>query len=164
MAPGLAVRVHDAYVAGEGILHAALFGVITLTRLRDTTETAAGELMRFLAEAAWYPTVLLPGQGVRWQAVDDRSARATLTDGGLSVTLVFHFGDDGMIEAVSTPARGRLVDGKIVPTPWQGRFWGYCREDGMLVPGEGEVGWILPSGARPYWRGRLAEASYRFAP
>lgn len=39
-------------------------------------EVAQGELMRFFAEAAWYPTALLPSQGVRWQAVDDTSARA----------------------------------------------------------------------------------------
>lgn len=26
MGPGLSVRVHDAYVAGEGILHPAIFG------------------------------------------------------------------------------------------------------------------------------------------
>ena len=39
---------------------------------------AEGELMRFLAEAAWYPTALLPSQGVRWQGADERSAFATL--------------------------------------------------------------------------------------
>ena len=76
MVPGLAVRVHDAYVAGEGILHAALLGLVPLVNLRGTGEVAQGELMRFFAEAAWYPTALLPSQGVRWEAVDDRAARA----------------------------------------------------------------------------------------
>lgn len=52
MMPGLAVRVHDAYVAGEGILHASLFGLVSLVDLRGTPEMAKGELMRFLAEAA----------------------------------------------------------------------------------------------------------------
>ena len=41
-------------------------------------EVAQGELMRFFAEAAWYPTALLPSQGVRWQAVDDTSAAILL--------------------------------------------------------------------------------------
>ncbi len=36
MLPG--VRVHDAYVAGEGILHASLFGLIPLVNLRGTGE------------------------------------------------------------------------------------------------------------------------------
>ena len=67
--PGLVVRVHDAYAAGEGMLHAALFGLFTVADLRGTRDIAEGELIRFLAETAWYPTALLPGQGVRWDAV-----------------------------------------------------------------------------------------------
>ncbi|MGQ9648264.1 MAG: DUF6920 family protein [Thermodesulfobacteriota bacterium] len=52
MMPGLTVRVHDAYIAGEGILHASLFGLVSLVNLRGTPEVAQGELMRFFAEAA----------------------------------------------------------------------------------------------------------------
>lgn len=53
---GLMVRVQNAYIAGEGILHALLFGlVVSLVNLRGAPEVAQGELMRFLAEAAWYP-------------------------------------------------------------------------------------------------------------
>jgi hypothetical protein len=70
--PGLPVRVHDAYVAGEGRLHATLLALITLADLRGTREMAEGELMRFLAEAPWYPTALLPSQGVRWEAAGER--------------------------------------------------------------------------------------------
>ena len=33
--------------------------------------------MRWFAEALWYPTALLPSQAVRWEAVDDHSAKAT---------------------------------------------------------------------------------------
>ena len=52
MMPGLTVRVHDAYIAGEGILHATLFGLVSLVDIRGTPEVAQGELMRFFAEAA----------------------------------------------------------------------------------------------------------------
>lgn len=41
-------------------------------------DLAEGEFMRFFAEAAWYPTALLPSQGVRWQAVDAHTASARL--------------------------------------------------------------------------------------
>jgi len=89
MMPGLPVRVHDAYVAGEGILHAAVLGLVSMVNLRGTGEVAQGELMRFFTETAWYPTALLPSQGVLWDAVDDHSARATLKDGDLTLTLLF---------------------------------------------------------------------------
>ena len=163
MMPGMAGRVHDAYIAGEGLLHASLLGLFTLANVRGTTAMAEGELMRFFAEAAWYPTVLLPSQGVRWQPLDDRSALATVADGAISVTLRFTFGDSGLIESVRAEARGRMVNGEIVPTPWEGRFWNYIEHDGMRIPVDGEVAWLLHDGARPYWRGHITEISHQYA-
>jgi len=162
MMPGLSVRVHDAYVAGEGILHAALLGLFSVVKLRGTREVAEGELMRFFAEAAWYPTALLPSQGVRWEEVDIRSARATLVDGSVGVTMLFSFNEDGTVDTVRAEVRGRTVGDQIIPTPWQGRFWNYQQQDGMLVPLDGEVAWLLPEGAKPYWRGRITEIAYEF--
>ena len=163
MLPGLAVHVHDAYVAGEGILHATLLGLFTLVDLRGGGEVAQGELMRYFAEAAWYPTALLPSQGVAWAPVDDRSALAKLADGPLSLTLLFRFNDDGLIESIRAEARGRTVGRQIVMTPWQGRCSDYRDHGGMRVPFSGEVAWLLPEGAKPYWRGTITTLSYEFA-
>jgi hypothetical protein len=162
--PGLTVKVHDAYVGGEGILHASLAGLFTVAELRGRGEIAEGELMRFLAEAAWYPTALLPSQGVRWEGVDERSARATFSDGALTLSLLFSFGDDGLIERIAAQSRGRTVGGKVVATPWQARMWNYVERDGMLIPLEGDVAWLLPQGPLPYWRGRITRIDYEFAP
>jgi len=52
MMPGPRARVHDAYIAGEGILHGSLFGLVSVVRIRSTREIAHGELLRFFAEAA----------------------------------------------------------------------------------------------------------------
>ncbi len=163
MMRGLPVRVHDAYVAGEGILQVTLLGLFSVVNLRGTGDMAEAELLRFFAEAAWYPTALLPSQGVRWEAVDDRSARGTLTDDNVVLTMLFTFNERGLIDTVRADARGRTVGGKVVPTPWRGRFWNYAERSGMLVPLDGEVAWLLPEGAKPYWRGRVTEIIYDFA-
>jgi hypothetical protein len=162
--PGITVRVHDAYVAGEGLLQATLFGLVSLVHLHSTPEVAQGELMRFVAEAAWYPTALLPSQGVHWDAVDETSARATLQDGDTTVTLLFRFADNGLIATVRAEARGRTVAGTVIPTPWEGRWSTYERRDGMRIPLQGEVAWLLPEGPCPYWRGRVTRLRYEFAP
>jgi hypothetical protein len=163
LGPGVYVFVHDAYVAGEGILHAALLGLMTLADVRGTPEAAQGELMRFLAEAAWYPTALLPSQGVRWEAIDSVSARATLTDGATTVALDVHFDAAGLIRSVRAASRYRTVRGVLVATPWQGRLWSYAVRDGIRIPLEGEVAWELPEGVWPYWRGRVTQIAYEFA-
>jgi hypothetical protein len=161
--PGVLAYVHDAYVAGEGILHPAIGGLFSLADMRGGDDLNRGELMRYLAEAAWYPTALLPGDSVSWKAIDDMKARATLTDGPVSVSLEFTFGQDGMIESVRAEARGRTLAGKVVPTPWEGRWSDYKTVDGMRLPMRGEVAWLLPEGRKPYWRGEITELKYEFA-
>ena len=163
MAPGLAVKVHDAYIAGEGILHASLFGLVTMAEIRGTPAAARGELMRYFAEMAWYPTRLLPSQGIYWEAVDDHSAQATLKDGDTELTMLFRFDENHLIESVYTKVRERIVGDEAVPTPWEGRLSHYELQDGMLIPLEGEVAWILPEGAKLYWRGRITQLNYEFA-
>ncbi len=163
MIPGLPVRVHDAYIAGEGILHASLLGLVTLAQIRGTPEAAQGELMRFLAEAVWYPTALLPSQGVQWEEVDGSSAKATFLDGQIKVTLLMRFNGNGFIEQARCESRGRATPNGVVPTPWEGRISRYERVNGICIPLEAEAAWILPQGRRPYWRGRITELSYEFA-
>lgn len=161
--PGLAVRVHDAYLGGEGILRAAVLGLFTVADLHGPGDIAQGELMRFFAETAWYPTALLPSQGVRWEAVDDHSAKATLVDGTLSLTVLFSFNEAGLIESVRIQARGATVGKTIVMMPWEARVSSYQERDGMRVPLTGEASWLPPEGRRPYWRGTIASLTHVFS-
>jgi hypothetical protein len=163
MMPGLPVRVHDAYVAGEGILHASLLGLFTVVDMRDTRDVDEGELMRFFAEAAWYPTALLPSQDVRWEAIDNHSAYATLEENDISLIMLLTFDEEGLIDTVRAEARGRAVGGEVIPTPWRGHFRNYEECGGMRVPLDGEVAWLPAEGEKPYWRGHVTEISYEFA-
>jgi hypothetical protein len=160
MTPGLTVRVHDAYVAGEGILRAALLGAVPPVNLAGAGAVAEGELMRFFAEAAWYPTVLLPSQGIRWEGIDAHSARAVLVDGSVVLMMTFRFDQQGLIETVRAESRGRTVGSRIIPTPWHGLFSNYQERGGMLVPSDGEVAWLLPEGMEPYWCRPIQDAAH----
>lgn len=160
--PGVAMFVRDAYVGGAGLLQVALMGAVTLARQQGGAEAARGELMRYLAESVWYPTALLPSQGVQWQAVDDTSARARLSDGDVTVELLFVFNAQGLVEQVRAASRGRQVGARVTLLPWRGRFNHPVRRDGMLVPLEGEVAWLMLGGQQPYWRGRITRLRYEW--
>ncbi len=160
MAPSMSAFVHDAYALGAGSLHASLLGLFTVADVRDTPAAAQGELLRFFAEMPWYPTALLPSQGVRWEAIDDTSARATLTDAPTTVSLVFRFNAQGTIETMRAEARYR---DKLTAMPWSGRFWDYSVCNEMLIPLQGEVGWEYPDGIRLYYKGKVTEINYEFA-
>jgi hypothetical protein len=161
--PGFAIRVHDAYAAGVGTLHPAVLGLFSLTNQRGTGDIARGELMRYMMEAAWYPTALLPSQGTTWSAVDEVSADATMVDGDISMTMRFTFGAGSLIESVRADARGALVGGKVVQLPWGGHLSNYQERAGMRVPLSGEAAWLPPGARKPYWRGTITSADYEFA-
>ncbi|MFL5576704.1 MAG: DUF6544 family protein, partial [Gemmatimonadaceae bacterium] len=164
MARLLPTRVRDGYLRGEGTMLGRVAGLVTVVDQRGTPEMAAGTLSRYLGEAVWLPTALLPSAGVSWAPIDERSARATLTDGVTTVSLDVRFGPRGEIAAVSA-MRHRDVDGTPVLTPWRARLTAdYMRVDSMKIPRGGEAEWVLPEGPLPYWRGHVVGADYEYAP
>ena len=164
MFPGLHAMVEDSYIAGQGRLLAKLFGLFTVAQAQGVGELARGEFMRYFAEAIWYPTALLPSQGVMWQAVDATSAHATITDGPITLTLLFRFDETGLIASVHADARGAGVGEEMVMLPWECAVSDYQRHDGMLIPRAGKVAWIRPEGRKTYFVGRVTKLHYDFAP
>jgi hypothetical protein len=166
MFPGVPAQVEDSYIAGQGRLNAKVFGLFAVADLHGGGEIARGEFMRYFAEAAWYPTALLPSQGVRWQAVDDASARATIVDGPITLTLLIRFNDAGLIASLHAESRGASVgkDGVMVMLPWDCGWSDYRPQDGMLVPMVGEVAWMRPEGRKAYFVGRVKKLRYEVLP
>jgi len=166
MFPGIPALVEDSYIAGQGRLNAKVLGWMVVADLHGNGEIARGEFMRYFAEAAWYPTALLPSQGVRWKAVDDASASATIVDGPITLTLLVRFDDAGLITSVRADARGAGVgkDGVMVMLPWDCRLSDYRPQDGMLVPMVGEAAWLRPEGRKPYFVGKVKDLGYEFLP
>jgi hypothetical protein len=163
MLPGLNIFVRDAYREGAGVLRAEAAGLVTVTDLPPSPDLARGELQRWLAEAPWFPTALLPSQGVRWDPVAEDRAAATVTDRGVTATVEFRFGPDGFPASIFVPDRPRAVGAVNVPTPWEGTWSAFAPRNGMHVPSAGEVAWLLPGGRVPYWRGRIRSIAYAFA-
>lgn len=160
MAPLVSARVLDAFVAGRGRLQARLFGVVPVADATPGPALDEGELLRYLAEAPWIPTALLPGRGVEWAGVDDDAARATLSTGGTTVSATFHF-EAGEVVRVTAERPYTHPDGSQDPVPWTGYWYDYEKRGGMLVPTRGAVEWNHAAGDWQYWRGRLAGVSYR---
>jgi hypothetical protein len=162
MAPLVSVRVRDSYVDGEGATLAKIAGLISAADLHGGPEMASGALLRYLAEAVWLPTALLPSEGVTWEAINDSTARATLTDGATTAALECRFDEHGEIVSVHA-MRDRGVDDTFSLTPWAGHFRDYSRVSGMMIPLTAEVEWQLPDTTYPYWRGRTLSAKYDLA-
>lgn len=157
VAPLVPVRVVDAYQQGEGELDARVRSILPVANAGPSPAMNEGELVRYLAEAVWYPTALLPSAGVEWEAIDDRSARARLTDGDVTASVVFHVDADDRIERVTAERYRQETDDYA---PWVGTFDAYTTHEGIEVPTAAEVAWQLPGGDEPYWRATVDPGSY----
>jgi hypothetical protein len=156
--------VRDAYVDGRGSMHAILASLIPAVHEEGTPALNEAALQRYLAEAAWFPTALLPRPGLVWTPIDDTHALATLEDGATRVSLQFEFNAKGEIVSCYTPSRFREVNGKYEPTPWGGFFRNYVNRDGMRVPNNSEAYWRIDGVIHPYFKARNVEIHYEFSP
>ncbi len=155
LAPLMHLRVLDSFVDGTGSGEVILESLIPVAKDAGTPQINSGALHRFLAEAVWYPWALVPSQALRWTAIDDRRALATLTCGRTTVSLEFRFQEDGTVAGIYTPARWGRFSGRYAQVPWEGHFSDYTRLNGVLVPAMGEVGWYRGGQLRIVWRGKV---------
>jgi uncharacterized protein DUF6544 len=161
VAPLLHVRVRDAFVDGQGSGHVSLLSSFTVGEDAGTPEMNSGSLHRYLAEAVWYPTALLPSPQLIWTAIDESRALATLTTHGVTVSLEFRFAKSGEVTGIYTPGRWGTFRGEYRQVPWEGHFKDFRERDGIVVPSEGDVGWYVDNQWRAVWQGSITAFELR---
>ncbi len=161
LAPGLAIRVRDAYVDHAGISEGSICAIVPLGAPKPGPAVNTASLLRYFAESAWIPTALLPTSGVRWSPIDQTCARATLTHGVASVSMDVTFGVDGGITQIAA-SRERAVGSTSALTAWICRYSDYTKIEGMMIPLSAEVSWAPVDGSFVSWRGHIDAASYTF--
>lgn len=158
---GTHVGVLDSYSSGVGMGRVSILSAFTVTSDADKPELNSAALLRYLAEAVWYPTALLPNSGVVWTSIDDYSAMATLTDSGITVSLEFHFNDCNEVASIYSPNRFARLNGEYKQLPWEGHFKDYQVQGGMRIPIYGEVGWYKDRTLQLVWKGKLINVEYQ---
>ena len=119
-----------------------LLGIVPVARAGNNKDHMRAAFGRYIAEAAfWTPAALLPGQHVRWEAIDETSARVILTHNELEQAV-----------DVTVDAEGRPL--KVVFQRWSNAnpaktfqlqpFGGYLSDykvfDGFRLPTRVEAG------------------------
>ncbi|MBD0275258.1 MAG: hypothetical protein ICV73_25450 [Acetobacteraceae bacterium] len=168
---GWPVRVSgsDGYAAGEATAGSAwtrfwLLGVVPVARAADTPDLARSAVARGIAEAAlWVPAALLPGEGVAWEPVDERHARAVVRHGGERFPVELEVAEDGRLLSL---AMRRWSDANPERAfRWQ-PFGGTVAEErrfgGYTVAGRVEAGNHFGTEAYfPFFRARVLDLRFR---
>ena len=144
----------DVYIDGTGNLKVKLLSLIKIVDVKGK-EADQGELLRWLGEAPLFPTALLPSENLKWEPIDNNSAKVIFTDKNLTIEGVFYFNEEGQITQFKTK---RYKDKTLE------NFTGHCGDyrtvDGMKVPFYLEATWNLESGDFSYAKFRVKKIEY----
>jgi hypothetical protein len=151
LAPGHLINAADYYAGGVGGLEVKALGLVDLVHAVGGPEMEQGEVSRYLAELPWNPDAILLNPELDWVVLGPRTLRVARRD----VVVTFVLGDDGLPKSMSAPSRPYMAKGGARAVPWSGRFGGYQRMSGRLIPTQGEVAWTLDGQEFVYWRGTV---------
>ncbi|MFZ5633094.1 MAG: DUF6544 family protein [Bacillota bacterium] len=153
------IGVRDKYYQGKGNMLVKLFSSFTLANAKGK-EIDISSLIRFLSEAPWFPTALLPSDYLEWIAIDSNSAMAVITDGQYTASVIFTFNERGEIIKLSTKDRYMDNDGQYSKEEWICHYNNYQEINGVKIPIEGEVDWNLPKGTFNYAKLKVTDIQY----
>jgi hypothetical protein len=149
-APLVCVTGRDRWVDGDASMRMRLLGLVPVVNASGP-DLAQGAMLRWLGEIIWFPQAARSPR-IAWEAVDDESARATLTAGGQSASETFVF--DGEGRPVELRA-DRFNDARKAILPWVNRNEEFGELAGVRAPTTGEALWRYETGESPYIRWRI---------
>ena len=151
------ITATDRFLNGKGDLTVKLLGFIKVA-YAEGPEVDQGEILRFLAEGVWFPSVFV-NNNIQWQLLDDRAAKATITLNGLSASATFYFNEKNQIERI-TAKRYMEKDGTFELADWEIIIKEYKAFNGVMIPNKSEVIWNLDSGDFCYYKLEIYEIEY----
>ncbi|MDP4160782.1 MAG: hypothetical protein Q8911_13645 [Bacillota bacterium] len=156
-APVLFIAGRDKYSGGSGNM---LIKFLSLITIADGTgpEIDQGVMLRYLAETVWFPSAALSDY-ITWEEIDETSAKATMSYGGVTASGVFTFNEKG--EAVNFNAK-RYMDnnGKYSLETWSVSMREYKVFEGIKIPTKGELTWKLQSGDFTWFNWEITDIEY----
>lgn len=159
-APGLALVGRDKYVDGRGNMLIKLLALFPIADAKGP-ETDQGAMLRNLAEVCWFPSAALSDY-IQWEQLDSLTAKATMTNGGITAPGIFRFNAEG--DMVSFEAK-RYYDRKEGPTleDWLVVNKDYRDFDGIRVPHKSEITWKLKDGDFTWLKLEIKEIDYNLS-
>jgi hypothetical protein len=141
---GIHMAGRDRFIDGKGSMRIELLSLIPVVNA-DGPTIDQGAAVRFLAEMMWYPSAALEPY-IRWEGIDERSARATLRYKGVEVSGLFHFAENG--DPIRFEAR-RYRDSTLLDWVIENNPVSFRKLDGVRIPTQSTITWKEPG--KPPW-------------
>ena len=152
----------DHYANGSGRVRFWLWGVIPLVK-QEGPDVSRAALGRLVCETIWLPSSLLPQRGVKWEALDDESAQATIKIGEEMTTLTLFVEPDGRLREIRILRWGNQIeDGSFGYVPFGGQMQEERDFGGYTIPSKVSVGWWIGTDRYfEFFRAQIEHAVFR---
>ena len=157
-APLFSITARDMYSEGKGYMLIKLLSTFTVADTKGK-EMDQATLMRYLNEIMWFPTAYV-NDYIQWEPVDTHSAKATISNNGLTASAVLHFNEKGeMTNFIGE--RYNNIDNKM--TTWSTPIKEYKEIRGIRIPAKSEAVWKLESGDFCYIKVEIVDIEYNIS-
>lgn len=131
----------DKLENGKGEMLIKLLGLIPVVYTKDNYKLNTGTIQRYLGEIVWFPSAAL-NENISWEAIDDTTAKATLTLNGTSGKGTFYFDKNGLFKKFSTQRYfGGEEDSKL--EEWVITVQENKEFNGIIIPNKMTATWKL---------------------
>lgn len=136
------LKAMDQYINGKGMTG-------PVGNADTGPEVDQGSNMILWAEATFYPSLLITDSRIRWEAIDDNSARLRFPFGAQQDELIFQFDPETGLVTRTSALRYQGNTGKKVP--WYAEIQEWQTVNGMKLPLTVAVVWETQRGPWSYW-------------
>jgi hypothetical protein len=154
------IAARDSYLEKHGRMFIKMLGVKTIGDV-EGEEMDYSSLVRYLNEMMWFPTAFV-NDNIRWDAIDNNSARVTITDDTKSASAILFFNEKGAITNF-VGERYHEVNGLYVKDIWETPMTDYGEFNGLQLPIRGYALWKMSSGDFSYINLEITELEYNIA-
>jgi hypothetical protein len=132
----------DQYVNGQGMTG-------PVGKADTGSRVDQGSNMILWAEAAFFPALYVTDPRIRWEGIDDHSARLYFPFGDAEDELLFHFDPQSGLISHQTARRYRGMSGDKLP--WRTDFLRWQTVNGLTIPARISVTWEDQGQPWSYW-------------
>ncbi len=154
---GLPTTGYHDYKDGEASMLIKVLSLVPVVDI-DGPEMFKAETVTFFNDLCLFAPSALVDESIRWETIDEQSARAFFNNNGVTVSAILYVNEKGQL--VNFVSNDRYSIEGMSPFPFSTPIKNYQEINGRIVPTYGETIWHYPDGEFVYGKFRLKSIEY----
>lgn len=154
---GVTLPGYHHYLQKKAVMDIRLFGLIPVVQMEGEEMNKAETVTLFNDMCLMAPATLIDNR-IKWEPIDDKKAKATFTNGNISISATLYFNEQGQLINFTSNDRYDVNEKQWIPfsTP----VHEYKNYNGYNILYKGDAVWQYPEGEFVYGKFNLKRIEY----